>query len=783
MTTSPQTIVIEIVKREEEINSPIEEAICYGFIPVPLHGKRPKLPNWTARTHEEARTGFAPGDNVGVLTGPPSNILVVDVDLQQRGLEVWNSWISAHGDPQTPCVKTGSGGRHYYFKYQDGFKSASKVVKIGDEVVGIDIKTTGGQVVYPGSIHPDSGRKYEWIRSPADVAIQPIPIWLLHKLQPDKSGDQIKAKSPKIGIDGLVLTTGEINNILALLNSKHPEVGSSFQYDRTEGSLILLKRVLRGLCPVCKREHDHENAFLAVQTKKHKVRFYCRRNQSNPLLIAILKPEEGSTFKKLMEQHRGQAGLAIEVFGENIEVADPKGPIYLYDDNVRLWKEVTIGQFSIHLPSIILPLIKKEKDERFKQIAEYQKKGNEYEAEISKLKDQLSELSKQELGYNHVVYVRLVTEWLTAVLSQKHTGRQFDDVRKLLPVRDKLVVNMETGESRERERDDRFTYEIQIYYRPGKRSEFLDKFMSEIMLEDHLPLQGQKKVLFLRRLMGYAITGDTKEQVMPVLSGDGSNGKSSLGDLLRSCFPEIVKSADKSIIMKRNSSSSANSELHMLRSCRLALVSETQADELIDEDTFKRMTGGDEIQSRNLYTNFVSWTPQFVPFMITNHVPKCSGDGATLRRILIFKFLARFVDDPRLPNERKINRSIKNMWTDKEVKEAFLAWIVQGSMDYYRHGLNPPQEIIANTEQYKRSMDSFEVFLKEDVDPESTAEHKTSSTALWLRYKQRCTNDTLIAMSNTAFGLRLAKTYRKVKSSAVYYYGVRLLDQEQQTLL
>jgi hypothetical protein len=122
----------------------VDEAISFGFVPVPLIGKRPKVSNWTVRTFQEAQSGFSPGDNVGVLTGPPSNILVVDVDLQQRGLEVWNSWIGAHGDPQTPCVRTGSGGMHYYFKYQDGFRSTSKVVKIGDEVIGIDIKTDGG---------------------------------------------------------------------------------------------------------------------------------------------------------------------------------------------------------------------------------------------------------------------------------------------------------------------------------------------------------------------------------------------------------------------------------------------------------------------------------------------------------------------------------------------------------------------------------------------------------------------------------------------------------------
>jgi hypothetical protein len=67
--------------------------------------------------------------------------------------------------------------------------------------VGIDIRSTGGQVVYPGSIYLGcdkahkcgagkgercrfAGNRYEWIVPPGEVSIAPVPDWLLKVLSP-----------------------------------------------------------------------------------------------------------------------------------------------------------------------------------------------------------------------------------------------------------------------------------------------------------------------------------------------------------------------------------------------------------------------------------------------------------------------------------------------------------------------------------------------------------------------------------------------------------------------
>ncbi|MBL8696034.1 MAG: bifunctional DNA primase/polymerase, partial [Planctomycetes bacterium] len=87
----------------------------------PQRGKRPLCPHGfkDATTDEAAlRTWWTrwPDANVGLATGSPSGLIVVDVDPRNGGLESLASlpeW-KAHIE-QTLCVRTGGGGFHAYF--------------------------------------------------------------------------------------------------------------------------------------------------------------------------------------------------------------------------------------------------------------------------------------------------------------------------------------------------------------------------------------------------------------------------------------------------------------------------------------------------------------------------------------------------------------------------------------------------------------------------------------------------------------------------------------------
>jgi hypothetical protein len=82
-----------------------------------------------------------PGPLIGVATGPPSQICVVDIDKKPEALEWWQQHKSRL--LPTRAHRTRSGGIHLLFSNYDGLRnSASKIAK------GIDVRGNGGYIIW-----------------------------------------------------------------------------------------------------------------------------------------------------------------------------------------------------------------------------------------------------------------------------------------------------------------------------------------------------------------------------------------------------------------------------------------------------------------------------------------------------------------------------------------------------------------------------------------------------------------------------------------------------------
>ena len=157
-----------------------------GWRVLPLSGKIPLLKEWptlATTDHETICTWWTHyrNANVGIATGKESGLFILDVDVAKGGDETLRTLEAQYGEvPRTVEVITGGGGQHYYFEHP-GCDIRNSAGKLGP---GLDIRTDGGQVVAPPSIHPTSGRIYEWeaAHHPDDVALAPVPHWLLARL-------------------------------------------------------------------------------------------------------------------------------------------------------------------------------------------------------------------------------------------------------------------------------------------------------------------------------------------------------------------------------------------------------------------------------------------------------------------------------------------------------------------------------------------------------------------------------------------------------------------------
>lgn len=152
-----------------------------GWSVLPTRGKIPRLHNGLhgASTDTHAiRNWFEMWPDAGVAVRTGNGLLVLDVD-GDAGADSLHDLERRHGKlPQTVTVRTGGGGAHYYFTVPWPVRNSAG--KLGP---GLDVRGDGGYVIAPPSIHPDTGRAYEWDNHPDDVTVSAIPTTLLADAQ------------------------------------------------------------------------------------------------------------------------------------------------------------------------------------------------------------------------------------------------------------------------------------------------------------------------------------------------------------------------------------------------------------------------------------------------------------------------------------------------------------------------------------------------------------------------------------------------------------------------
>lgn len=119
-----------------------------------------------------------PSANLAIRTGAVSGLVVLDVDPGHGGDESLEALLSDHGPlPPGTVVRTGSGGRHFYFGHPGGVIRNDAGRRLGP---GLDIRSDGGYVIAPPSSHT-SGTKYRW--ESRDRHLPNPPDWLLDRLR------------------------------------------------------------------------------------------------------------------------------------------------------------------------------------------------------------------------------------------------------------------------------------------------------------------------------------------------------------------------------------------------------------------------------------------------------------------------------------------------------------------------------------------------------------------------------------------------------------------------
>ncbi len=152
-----------------------------GWSFTPLVGKKPVDIGWSTAPRESLETAraWAASGNIGLRTGAASGVIVLDLDADKNTRALAGLPDGFTGETVTAI--TGKGGMHLYYAAPPGVVVKNSASKIA---ANVDVRGDGGQVVYPGSIHPDNGEPYRWAadRAPEDMPLAPWPVELHERL-------------------------------------------------------------------------------------------------------------------------------------------------------------------------------------------------------------------------------------------------------------------------------------------------------------------------------------------------------------------------------------------------------------------------------------------------------------------------------------------------------------------------------------------------------------------------------------------------------------------------
>lgn len=267
------------------------------------------------------------------------------------------------------------------------------------------------------------------------------------------------------------------------------------------------------------------------------------------------------------------------------------------------------------------------------------------------------------------------------------------------------VVDLATSTARKLEPGDFITQNTNVRFVPGAEDERWKMILDGVTASD------RDLEAYLQMEAGYFATGLTKEESIHLVSGLPASGKSTYYGALVSVLGSYAVETAPETFLRGTDPKTSHNVLAKLPGVRLSLSSETKKGARFNDELMKRIAGGGEaIEARLLYRDFFSYVPRFKTVFITNHDPK-SDDKGMKRRLRKTKF------DHVIPEERRDSGLKEAIKKDESLREAILAWIVEGARKYLAAGELPmPPAVQQATDEYTHGgEDRMAEFIEDHV--------------------------------------------------------------------
>ncbi len=258
------------------------------------------------------------------------------------------------------------------------------------------------------------------------------------------------------------------------------------------------------------------------------------------------------------------------------------------------------------------------------------------------------------------------------------------------------TLNLRTGQLQPHARSDLITKITTAGYSLSAECCTWERFLEQVIPDEDVRS-------FLRRAVGYALTGLTSEHVLFFLHGAGANGKSTFLRTLLTVLGDYGRQAEPDLLLaKRDAHPTGVADL---LGARLVVSSEIEDGRRLAEGTVKQLTGGDVLKARFMRQDFFEFSPTHTLFLAANHRPVVHGtDHAIWRRLQLVPFTVTIPteDQDILLGERL-----------KEEMVGVLRWAVRGCLEWQTGGLASPLAVQLATSSYRADMDQLGAFIDE----------------------------------------------------------------------
>ena len=268
---------------------------------------------------------------------------------------------------------------------------------------------------------------------------------------------------------------------------------------------------------------------------------------------------------------------------------------------------------------------------------------------------------------------------------------------------DPMMINLRNGvlnagtspfSFHEHDPDQLLTMRGGVAYDPTAACPLWDAFLAQVQTAEDMRQ-------YLYRIWGYSLTADSSEQAVFLNHGGGANGKSVVLDVLSMIIGDYAQVVPiETLLTSKNKQGRIPNDVARMKGKRFLKCSETMEGRRLDEALIKQLTGGEEVVARFMRAEYFEFRMLGKVHLTSNTLVHVSDDDATWRRVHLIPWTVT------IPKPEQDKYLAKRLY-ETEAPGIFNR-LLAGLADWRaKKGLLPPPSAVDAVDAYREREDTL----------------------------------------------------------------------------